>query len=242
MNEAGVDRTILFSTLVHPELADDAESFEKEMNALTEILQGKRNPKESRERAIDAQISVIRGSPSKFLGFGSVPLGLSSQETANWIKKKVVENNFCGLGEFTVAPGQVPQLKVIFLASQEFGHLPIWLHTFWPLGLEDLRSIDQLSKKYPAVPVILGHLGGTNWLDAIKMAKGNPSLYLDLSATFSTVAPQMAMKELPERTLFSSDAPYGDPLLARNAIERIAAGDYVKECVLGGNIAELLRI
>ena len=88
-------------------------------------------------------------------------------------------------------------------------------NTFSPLTFEDIIEINVLSNKYPSVPVILGHLGGLNWLDTIKLAKGNSSLYLDLSGTFATIAVSFAIKELPERTLFSSDAPYGDPVLAK---------------------------
>ena len=80
----------------------------------------------------------------------------------------------------------------------------------------------ELSKKYSEVTLILGHMGGTNWLQTIKMAKENKNIYLDLSATFTTLAPTIAIKELPDRTLFSSDAPFGDPLLVRQMVEKIS--------------------
>lgn len=51
------------------------------------------------------------------------------------------------------------------MASMQFGNLPVWVHTFSPMGLKDIRAVDQLSKKYPSVPAILGHLGGaTGWI------------------------------------------------------------------------------
>lgn len=242
MLEAGIDQTILFYTTVHPETAMDVESFEQEMNTLNEILSGKRNAQEARIQSIKEQVSVIQENPAKFIGFGTVPLGMSEETTAKWIKEKVVDNNFQGLGEFTLAPGQVPQLEPIFSVATDFGNQPLWIHTFSPLTLGDIKEINKLSNKYPSVPVILGHLGGTNWLDTIKLAKENPSLYLDLSGTFATIAVSFAIKELPERTLFSSDAPYGDPVLARKAIERVASDNYVRERVLGGTISELLNL
>lgn len=65
---------------------------------------------------------------------------------------------------------------------------------------------------------------------------------LDISATFTILAPEMAIKELPERTLFSSDAPYGDPLLIRQMVEKISPSTEVADNVLGGNIARLLKL
>lgn len=67
-------------------------------------------------------------------------------------------------------------------------------------------------------------------------------IYLDLSATFTAVAPRFAMQELPERTLFSSDAPYGDPLFSRQIVEQLSPNREVTERVLGGNILELLNL
>ncbi|WP_348982920.1 amidohydrolase family protein [Desulfosporosinus sp. FKA] len=242
MTKAGLDLVILFCTTIHPETATDTESFAREIYTLSEILNGNRNAQAARFQALKEQLSVIKEYPNKFIGFGTVPLGLSEGSTAEWIKENVITNNFRGLGEFTLTPGQVRQLDPIFSAATAFNNLPLWIHTFAPLTLDDIKDINKLSRKYPRIPVILGHLGGTNWLDTIKLAKENPSLYLDLSATFATIAVSFAIKELPDRTLFSSDAPYGDPVLARNTIERVAADNYIRDRVLGENISELLKL
>lgn len=90
--------------------------------------------------------------------------------------------------------------------------------------------------------MILGHLGGANWLSTIKLVLDSKNLFLDLSGTFSVLVASLAIKTLPERTLFSSDAPYGDPLLARETIERLRSDKYVKDLILGENIAQLLQL
>lgn len=51
-----------------------------------------------------------------------------------------------------------------------------------------------------------------------------------------------AIHELPARTFFGSDAPYGDPVLARTTVERVTAPGEVRDRVLGGNLAELLGL
>ncbi|WP_242859872.1 hypothetical protein [Clostridium drakei] len=56
------------------------------------------------------------------------------------------------------------------------------------------------------------------------------------------MAPAMAIKQLPERTLFSSDAPYGNPLLFKKMIEISSKDAKTAEQVLGGNITNLLNL
>ncbi|GIM46335.1 amidohydrolase [Collibacillus ludicampi] len=242
MNEAGINKTILFYTSIHPERVTDFQSFEQEMGKVFKILEGHVNGAEARKKGIEEQMQSIHLYPDRFLAFGSVPIGLNDEETAEWVEKQVIDNGFKGLGEFTLASGQINTLEPVFKSSYEFGYLPIWVHTFHPLGLNDIKELAELAKKYTKVPVIFGHLGGLNWLDTIKITKEISNAYIDVSAFYTTFALSLAMSELPERTLFSSDSPYGDPLLVRMAVERHSSDPYTRERVLGGNIAELLKL
>ena len=90
--------------------------------------------------------------------------------------------------------------------------------------------------------MIFGHLGGTNWIEVIKFAKAHHNVYLDLSAAFASIATKMALIELPEKCLFSSDAPYGEPYLYRELIEFVSPSKEIAELALGNNIKELLHI
>jgi hypothetical protein len=245
MEEASVDKTILFSTTPHIEKAYDMESLENEMQVLTNILASNTTVEDrikNIKKTTEELKEVIDNNPAKFIGFGQVPLKLSYDETKEWISENIVKNKFYGLGELSPGPGKIKDLEVIFKSSQELGKLPLWVHTFYPLNIDDINELIELSKKYSEVPLILGHMGGTNWLQTIKMAKENKNIYLDLSATFTTLAPTIAIKELPYRTLFSSDAPFGDPLLVRQMVERISPSKEVVDNVLGGNISRLLKL
>lgn len=242
MAEAKVDRTILFTSTIHPETATSIEEVERELNTLYDILNGVKNPIEERVRAIRELAAVIDGSPEKYIGFGSMPSALSYKENLEWIEKYILANNFRGIGEMAPASGQIAGLEPLFSASRETGNLPIWVHAFLPLNFEDIKELLVLAKKYPTVPLILGHLGGVHWLNTLKAVRDIHNVYLDLSATFTTMAPAFAIKEYPERTLFSSDAPYCSPLTARTIIEQVVKDKYVLEQVLGGNIARLLEL
>ena len=85
-------------------------------------------------------------------------------------------------------------------------------------------------------------MGEIHWLNTLKAMKDIPNTYVDLSATFTTIAPSFAIKEFPERTFFSSDAPYCLPLTARTIIEQLVTDNHILDQVLGGNIARVLQI
>jgi uncharacterized protein len=79
-----------------------------------------------------------------------------------------------------------------------------------------------------------------DWADAIELVRDTPGMYLELSTANPVFAVRAAIAEIPERTLFGSDAPYGDPLLARLTVERGTRPGQVRDLVLGGTIAGLL--
>ena len=244
MDDAGVEKAVLFTTTPHPEKARNFSEFEQEFQKLNTILSG-HFTKDERCRSVKQTIAelcgVLKAHPDRFYGFGMVPFSLTNEETAAWVAENIVGNGLKGIGEISPAGGTVKLLPPIFKAASEYERLPLWLHTFHPVTREDITEIAALCGQFPNVPVIFGHMGGVNWLDAIHLAKEHPNIYLDLSAAFTAVAPRFAMEELPERTLFSSDAPYGDSALSRRMVEHLSPSKEITERVLGGNIADLLK-
>ena len=248
LNEAQVDKAILFTTTPHVERAKTAalKDIDKEMSVLYRVLGGTYTPEERRAQmktCIVELTNAIAAAPDRFFGFGPVPLGLSVRETSAWIERYVVGHALKGVGEFT--PGsdaQVEQLAPIFAALSSFPGLPVWVHTFHPVGSGGLKILMRLCDEYPSIPVIFGHMGGINWMDAIAFAKGRRNVYLDLSAAFTTLSVKCALTEVPERCLFGSDAPFGAPILCRRLIEYVSPSAEATEMALGDNIARLLQI
>jgi len=242
MDKANVDLTVLFTSTIHPEIATNLSELEKEMNTLYDILNGTKNPLTERIHAIEQLVAVIKAAPERYIGFGSIPFGLSYNENLTWIEKYILANDFRGIGELAPQSGQILQMDDLFRASQEAGGLPLWVHAFFPLNFSDIKDLLNLAKRYPSVPTIIGHLGGMHWLATLQEIYAIPNIYLDLSATFTTMAPTYAIKEFPTRSLFSSDAPYSSPLVARLVLEQLIDDPGVLSQVLGGNIAELLKL
>lgn len=77
-------------------------------------------------------------------------------------------------------------------------------------------------------------------VDGHRTGHRRPNLYLDLSTANIVFAVRLAIAEVPDRTLFGSDAPYGDPVLARATVERATRPGTLRDQVLGGTLAELL--
>ncbi|MGG3189354.1 amidohydrolase family protein [Priestia megaterium] len=244
MDASGIDKTVLFSTLVHPEKSNNYKEFTTEMNKLNQILNNKVNPLEARLNALEELSVAIKQYPDRFVGFGSVPLSYSPDDPSlnEWVEKLVKEQNMKGLGEFTLGTGQINLLEPIFKAASDYKSLPIWVHTFHPLNLRDIQELFLLTQKYENVPVIYGHMGGIHWLQTIEMIKETKNAYLDISAFYTTYALSLAIKEIPQRTLFSSDFPYGDPYLNLQAVKRHTSSREVADRVLGGNISTLLNL
>lgn len=248
MDDAGVDKAVLFTTTPHVEKAAAAtlDAIGAEMQVLYQLLAGGYSPEARIAKMQDTILELnqaIQEAPDRFCGFGPVPLGLADRDTAEWVKDYIVGNSFKGIGEFT--PGsemQITQLEPVFKALTDYHSLPIWVHTFNPVTLDGIKILMELCRKYPTVPVIFGHMGGSNWMDVIAFAKDNQTAYLDLSAAFTPLSVKTALTEVPEKCLFGSDAPFGEPQLCRQLIEFVSPSTSITEMALGGNIERLLHI
>ena len=99
----------------------------------------------------------------------------------------------------------------------------------------------ELTKKYPKVSVIFGHIGSYNWMKVIDFVKETPNAYLDLSASFLSLIVKMTITEVPNKCLYSSDAPYGEPLLNKQMTEYLCKDKEIINNILGENILKLLK-
>lgn len=246
MQKGGIDRTILFSTTPHVEKASNLTELDAEMQALYHILGGKVSPEQriaDMKRSILELQTIVRKYPEYFLGFAPMPIGLTPANARGWMAQQVIGNGFRGIGEFT--PGtteQMQALEIVFEVLKDYPGYPIWIHTFQPVSQQGIDILMNLTRKYPTVPTIWGHMGGYHWMQVIRFAKDQSNVYLDLSACFSTLAARIAMVELPSRCLFASDAPFGEPLLSRQLIEYMSPNSRTTDLVLGENISRLLKL
>lgn len=243
MDKAGVDKTILFSTTFHPELADSAKEVKETMQYLNDLLAGKRGSMiEARKNSIKELVHTISQYPQRYIGFGAVPTGLSLNDTKDYIDENIVNNNLAGVGEFTLGEGNAHLLEPIFQAVDELKIMPIWIHAFNPYTLADIKETVSIASQFPQIPVILGHLGGSNWMETMDIVAKMPNVYLDTSAFFSTFILSTVINEIPEKCIFGVDGPFGDLELSKQAIIKYSKSRDVAKAVLGDNIQKILNI
>ncbi|KAA9151754.1 amidohydrolase family protein [Amycolatopsis acidicola] len=221
LDEAGVDKAILFPSRPHPERARDLAGLKGEMAVLERALSGRG---EGYTEAIEEWEAACAAYPDRFIGFAPMVGGTSPR----------------GIGELTPPPDQAGNIEPTLRAAADHGGLPVVVHGAAPTTRKDLRTLTELARRYPRVPVVVSQLGGLHWMDAIELVRDTPSMYLELSTSSIVFAVRLAVAELPERALFGSDAPYGDPVLARATVERVTSPGEVRDLVLGGNAARLV--
>lgn len=243
MDDNGVSKTILFSTTFHPEKALNADEVVREMNYLNDLLAGKKGSMlEARIRANGELKDAIDQFPDRYVGFGNVPIGLDMKKTIEYMEKNIYNNGFVGIGELTLGTGMVGRIENIFKAASEFNYLPIWIHAFYPITLQDIYDIAHLAKQNPKIPVIIGHLGGVNWIETLSLIKTIPNLYVDTSAYYSTFVLGAIINEVPEKCLFGVDRPFGDLQISIDTIIKVAKTPFIANAVLGDNLESLLKL
>lgn len=243
LDEAQVERSVLLPTRAHPERARTFQDLHRELASLQERMAKGGVQDDALSAAHQELHAALAEHPSRFIGFGTVPLGLSPEQTRSWIEKEIVDRGLRGIGELTPPPGAFGAvLEPVLAAAADHAALPVMVHGFAPTTGDDLVALGGLARRHPTVPIIISQLGGLHWMRAIELALLTPNLYIEISTVPVAFAARAAIHELPERTLFGSDAPYGDPVLARQLIERVTPRGEVRARVLGGTAAALLGL
>ncbi|KUL34404.1 metal-dependent hydrolase [Streptomyces sp. NRRL F-4489] len=250
LDEAGVDRAVLFATRPHPERAVDLASFRCEMRVLAEAVGGRAGGPDGYQAAWQELDAALAAYPDRYIGFRSVRLGPPADgiagevadEVAGDVERDVVGRGFRGIGELTPPPGHAEWIEPVLRAAADHGGLPVVVHGAAPTTERDLGTLAGLARRYPTVPLVISQLGGAHWLTAIEVARDTPNIFLELSTANIIFAVRLAISEVPDRTLFGSDAPYGDPVLSRMAVERVTRPGALRDRVLGGTLAELVKL
>lgn len=242
MEKEGIDKTVLFPTIIHPEKTGNYADLKEELELLNKILSGETNPVSARLNSIEELYQIVTEHPEKFAGFGSCPAGMDLRQTEEWIEKYIAGNSFRGIGELSVGEGQTERLENIFKAASVYKNLPVWIHTFNPLKAPDIGNIIDMSRMYPDVNVILGHGAGSYWMEALERIQYLSNVYFDISASFTVMSIKIAAELIPERVLFSVDMPFGSPAAMKKMVEEAVTDPAVVELIFSGNIRRLLDL
>ncbi|MGW4242323.1 amidohydrolase family protein [Nocardia sp. NPDC004722] len=237
---AGVDRTVLLSTRVHPERAHTLAEVRAEFARLTAIVGGAAAAEDEVRTAMGEVLRALDTHAGAVIGFASLPSALPVERLGAWFEPYLSRPDVVGIGEITPPPGQAARIEPVLAVSAEYGGLPVLVHGFAPNTLDDLRAYAELAARYSSVPLIVGALGGFHALDLVELAAARRNLYLDLSSALQVFAVGAAAREVPDQCLFGSNTPYGDVVAARHTVEAAIADPAVRTLVLGDNFQRIL--
>jgi predicted TIM-barrel fold metal-dependent hydrolase len=123
--------------------------------------------------------------------------------------------------------------------------IPLVFHDGSPPWTTPLQ-IANLARRYPSVPVILGH-GGLRelWPDALLAARQLDNLWVGTSGVPYDGLQKMVDTLGPERILFGTDGGAGHPSTMAYRLAGVKAlriSQEAREAILGGNLARLLDL
>ena len=192
-------------------------------------------------RGNDSILAACRAHPDRFRGLA----------VANPWYGRGAEDELCralgeGLAGLKVHPARQghyvndemldPLLRVV----QELDGF-VYIHTGTPDYSYPLEAID-VAKRFPTVPVILGHFGGVDihWHFCGEVLGTCPNVLVETSHLAFTSAVRGPLERFGEtRFVFGSDSPIGCMKLEKWKLERMKLAGL--EAILGGNAQRLLQ-
>lgn len=191
---------------------------------------------------------IARKYPERIIGFGIV-CPRDRQRALDEVKRCVNDYGFKGLklhpsiNSYMVDSSLVDPVMDL---AETYG-LPVLIHSEND-GFSHPRMIGALAERHKGVTIIIGHMGGHAWLEAIEMAKRHSNIYLDTTDVPNEVyiIPTAVQEVGSDRIVWGSDAPV---LNIAVELARITSADLYgtvtqddKEKILGGNMARLLGL
>jgi predicted TIM-barrel fold metal-dependent hydrolase len=153
-------------------------------------------------------------------------------------------------GEYSRAAACAPENREAFsLLEQRYGK-PLLLHT-WGLpehGNAVAYSLPsqalELALAHPQLKIVMGHMGGTEWMSAIRATEGAPNLYLDTCASYADSDKIGAAVRIlgADRVLFGSGATEGNLYMQKGAVMDAGIGQAEREEVLYGSACRVFDL
>jgi predicted TIM-barrel fold metal-dependent hydrolase len=169
------------------------------------------------------------------------------------VEKYLGSDKFVGIkynGEISRAAACAEENDHIFdLVENTYGK-PLLLHTW---GLPEHGNVVpyslpsqalELAFKHPRMQIVMGHMGGPEWMSAIHAAQKTDNLYMDTCASYADrdkVA--VAVKTLgADRVLFGSGMTENNPFMQKGVVLDADITDREKEMVLYDNARRVFGI
>jgi predicted TIM-barrel fold metal-dependent hydrolase len=236
VEELGFDYAVVCSSGLAQ--GEDFRTLEDAKSAMERIAWAQNNPGAVSISGINAELKKNTAPFKRLIPFAKADL---FRQTLAEDVRSAADLGFAGIGEVVGIHGNIPALSALFAALDGTG-LPVFIHCDYPVDVRDIKEVFALAKKHPLQQVIVGHLGGDFYLDAISAALETENTVLDISETVNESALQVAANTLPERLVFGSDYPWDSPECILERVKQLTNSPSVKEGILGNTMQRILGI
>lgn len=129
-------------------------------------------------------------------------------------------------GEYSRAAASAPENREVFTRLEKIYKKPLLVHSW---GLPEHGNavayslpsqILELARAHPELKIVMGHMGGSEWMSAIRAAEQAPNLYLDTCASYADREKiGVAVRMLgADRVLFGSGATEGSLVMQKGVV------------------------
>lgn len=188
----------------------------------------------------DGILRAVRRYPDRILGYVTVN-PWHGEEALKEFRRRILEDGMVGL-KLHVSHTRVnyhsPLCDPLLEEASDL-EVPVLIHCY-----DGGASADKAASKHPRVKLILGHMGGPDWFDAIMVAKRHPNIYLEIcSSVMERGIIETAVRHIgAERVLFGTDMPLLDPVVSVYKVRDAEITEREKRLILGENIARILNL
>jgi predicted TIM-barrel fold metal-dependent hydrolase len=110
-----------------------------------------------------------------------------------------------------------------------------------------VREIAKLAQRFPHAKIVAAHFGAHHDMEAALTHLIGKNVYIDVSLDIADTISQAHIREIfkkhdPQKILFASDYPWGNPLHTLNKLRAFRLKPEKEEAILSGNAKQLLGL
>lgn len=190
--------------------------------------------------------AAVKEFPDRFIGFGVIsPRYGTAKDVAAEVDRCVQELGFKGLKLHPSLNEYFADSPVVYPVVEKAIQydIPMLFHC-WSDTYSSPRAIAALADRYPEAKIIMGHMGGDHWLEAIHIAATHENIYLDTADSHGDLLVMHTAVQVAgeDKITFGSDVPAFNLPSELAKVKHAMIGETAKVKILGGNARRLLNL
>lgn len=183
----------------------------------------------------NAKLAEAIAGDELFLGYVTINPNYLEESMAE-MRKYLYLKNFVGAKLHPSYSGQPLSSERTYELVKAYRRYdkPLLVHTY---SVSDALALTQLTKQFPELVLIMAHMGGAQWEDAIRVVEKHPRIFVEpCSSIPDRDKLRFAIDKLgPRRVLFGSDMPLLHPSVTLGMIIDADLTDSQREAILCRN-------